>query len=240
MRQMLCILMILIFVTGISFQEGANGEIVNFIGKINSKYPVSILLQIEPDLIFGHVIYLKGSKKPIKLIGNSDDSQLELTEYLEDGTVSGIWRGKIIKNEFSGIWYAVNGEKEFDFLLTKNDTIDRKLVTNIDSSSYVGHYEYHYGTEGYQGSITISKIRNHYHLSCSNVTKAPGRNMADFEIDTLDITNNESICDLNDDGQCVFKIKYYKDFIFINSIDGKRDCGFGFNAYVDGVYIKIN
>jgi hypothetical protein len=216
----------------------AAGKVMTFKGYINSKISVSLWINIEKDIVYGQLLYYKASQKPIRIVGQASNGKISFDEFLQNGDITGSWDGSIDKNKFHGKWNSINGEKEMDFDLTQSADIFMQVDTSVISKNYVGRYEYHYGEEGYQGSMEITKKANHYYLTCSNVTKAPARNMADFEFDKLIISKGESICDLNGDNSCKFRIKYFKDFIIVSTIDNKYDCDFGFNAGVDGIYIK--
>jgi len=237
MRYLIYFLTIFNFISCKNDPDFSSGKVIAFKGKMNSKIPVFLWVIEKQDVIIGEVRYVRASNKGIKLIGNPYNNGYELTEYLSDGTVSGVWRGKIDNNSFLGTWNSGNGSKEYCFEVNKADTLIH-VDTSIIDGNYAGQYRYRNGNEGSEGSVLIEKNGDRYSLICANVTSAPARNMADFTIDSLKITNNEFICDLNNDTLCVFRIRFFKDFIIINSIAEKRDCGFGLNAFVDGVYVK--
>jgi hypothetical protein len=240
MRHFYCILIFFFVLSCKSEIDLSSGKIVSLKGNLDSKYPISMWIIEKQDVIFGQVKYENASNKPIRLVGVPYKEGIELVEFLDDGEICGIWKGKFEKNGYIGYWYSVEGNKNYKFILEKNDTILSDIDTNIITTNYVGNYRYRHGENGPEGYISIDKKENYFTLTCSNVTGEPSRNIANFQIDTLRIINNKSICDLNKDGLCVFMINFYNDFIIINSIDGKRDCGFGLNANVDGIYVKTN
>lgn len=77
-----------------------------------------------------------------------------------------------------------------------------------------------------------------YHLIFFSVTSEPARNIAEIETDTIKLTKTEFIYKVGETEDCEFKVKFYKDFCFINYTKGYCIGQFGHNATIEGIYFK--
>lgn len=85
----------------------------------------------------------------------------------------------------------------------------------------------------------ISKDKISFDIS--SVTSDPSRNIASIETDTVSLYNNQFIYKIPDSDSCEFRVKFLRDFIFIDYTKGYEDCNgfFGLNASVDGIFVKL-
>ena len=243
MRPFICILFLLILIGCRSKIDLDSGQMAVFKGAMDSKSPVFLWMVKKQECIYGEALYYNGSNKPVKIIGYPFNNIIKLAEFLEDGTICGLWAGKIENDHFIGAWYSFNGKelkREYEFNLKSCDTILSDADPSIMSMDYYGNYRYLYGNDGFQISVSDDKQQGHYTLTFTKLTRIPNRINTDFFIDSIEIEDNESVCDLNGDSFCVFRIQFYKGFITINSIDDKRNCGFGYKGSVEGIYVKTD
>ena len=218
-------------------------DIYYWTGNINSNIPVFIWAILKDSLIHGEVIYSKTKNPaPIKLLGSiNKDGEIKVCEYQKDGKITGVFVFEKLNTTSEGIWVSTKNDKEYKFQLNALDTLLRNIDTSFQSSNLTGIYLYAYGDKGYQGEITVTEIqKGKIAFSISAVTRAPGRNIAQVETDTVLVSNNEFIYKIPDSDSCIFKVKFFKDFVFIDYVKDYGDCGgvFGMNAGVDGIFYR--
>ncbi|MGE5107923.1 MAG: hypothetical protein ACM3H8_10285 [Sphingobacteriales bacterium] len=218
-----------------------NNEIC-WTGTLNSKTPVFIHYQLDSNLIIGEITYLNTKDKlPIKLLGTiEDDKSYRLLEFDKTGNITGVIEGKPTEKNFNGIWVSPKTKKELVMTLSLKDTLVSCPNIKSDESQIFGSYHYQYGENGYNGDFDISKVGNNKIdfniLSLTNVERGP--NIAEVEKDTITMTGNSFIYKIPDSDSCVFKVTFYKGFVYINYTKGYCESQFGLNATVDGIYLK--
>jgi hypothetical protein len=212
-------------------------------GNINSNIPIFIWAAIRDSLIQGEVTYIK-AKNPaaIKLLGRIDkDGEIKICEYQKDGNITGVFVFTKISTSSEGIWASTKNDKEYKFQLTAKDTLLKNIDTGFQAGKLSGEYSYAYGEKGYQGGITVTEIqKDKIVFDILSVTRDPSRNIAQIETDTVVVSNNEFIYKVPDSDSCIFKVKFFKDFVFIAYVKDYGDCGnvFGLNATVDGIFYR--
>ncbi|MEH3112745.1 hypothetical protein [Pedobacter terrae] len=244
MRLLKTILIVLIFSISISHAQQNNAiQKYTLSGFINKKIPVELNISTYNQLILGNIRYLNTtSKQPIKIIGHmKDQNQYSLHEFERDGNISGIIDATLKKNKLEGRWYATKSDTSYAITLTfkTNQNLKPEIFSPLKPDQLAGEYAYQYGEKGYQGNITIKKVSgNTYSYDIGSVTHDPGRNIADASGKVV-LKNNQLIIQVNK--SCKFKIKFYNGFLVISK-EGSyelNDCEFGFNATLEGTYLKI-
>ncbi len=234
---------ILLFTIGVCNAQGKTLAVLKsyrWVGFINKKIPVELTYTISKDIISGEIRYLntKG-KTPVKIIGNvSSNEGYTLCEFEKDGNISGIINVKLNGQKLEGEWSSTKSDGSYPISLTLKDNKVKQEV--FPPASITGKYEYHYGEKGYEGLITIKKQKgNTYTYEIGSVTSDPARNMADASGDAILLNNNQFIIEINK--SCKFKVTFYNGFLTITANDKTQlmDCEFGFNATLEGTYLKI-
>lgn len=214
-----------------------------FSGLIDRKIPVELKVSTLNNVVSGSIRYLKTTdKKPIKIIGKLDKgNHYHLEEFEKDGNISGIIDAVLNDGKLEGSWSSTKNENVYPLALNVKADINSK--PEIFSPSPAGHFEgtytYQYGTEGYQGSITIKKIKDQmYSYDIGSVTRAPGRNIADASGEVM-IKNNQFTIEVNK--SCSFHAEFYNGFLMIATGNRERTagCEFGLNATLDGTFLKV-
>lgn len=209
-------------------------------GKINSKTNILLHYQIEDDLIIGKITYLDTKEKtPIRIIGTiEEDQNFRLLEFDKTGNITGIITGLHKGSEFTGSWFSPKTRKELVLNLSRIDTIIpvENMKTNVEN--IIGEYHYQYSQAGSQGDLTIKKVNpNKISFSIFSVTDEPARNIADIETDTIKATT-DFIYKVPETDSCEFRIRFFKDFAYINYTRGYCHGMFGNNATIDGIFYK--
>jgi hypothetical protein len=212
----------------------------NFCGKIGSNIPAFLSFEITDSTAVGHIKYLKSkSSASIKIIGTlTNDGNVKLNEFYQGAIITGIFYGKLHQGNFSGSWFSPKTRKAIGFNFTRKDTVVNISNSELKSKYIAGKYSYSYGKEGAQGNLIVSVTnRNLIGIKFSNYTDSPDRNSAEFSVGNLSLSGNEIICRF--ENSCVFRIKFFEDFVVVSYLHNQRDCGFGNGADVDGVYLKV-
>jgi hypothetical protein len=213
-------------------------------GTLNGKIPIFIHYQLDGNIIIGEITYLNTKDKlPIRLLGTvEEDKSYRLLEFDRAGNITGIIVGIPTKKEFNGSWISPKTEKELKMKLLPKDTSISSPPLEPDKNQIFGNYHYQYGKKGYNGDFECSKIDNNkaafYILSLTNVERGP--NIAEVEKDTITLTGDSFIYKIPGSDSCEFKVKFYKDFVYINYTRGYCESQFGLNATIDGIYVKTN
>ena len=92
---------------------------MNFVGKIDGKYKVTLNLVNDKGDVYGSYYYNKYDKNhTLKLHGTISGKQLQLNEYNEKGENTGFFDGKLDASRFYGIYTNYKGLKmDFDLSL---------------------------------------------------------------------------------------------------------------------------
>ena len=211
-------------------------------GTVNGKTPIFVHYQFDNEVIIGEIVYLNSKNKtPIKLIGTIEDwdKKYRLLEFDKKGNITGIITGLPENNEFKGIWSSPITKKVLSLNLSTKDTVIFSKDYEPNLSEIYGDYDYQYSKTGYQGSFTLRKInKNKVSFSIFSVTSEPERNIAEIETDTIKLTKTEFIYKVKGTAECEFKVKFYKDFVFVNHTKGSCTGQFGLNATIDGIFFK--
>ncbi|WP_316805043.1 hypothetical protein [Pedobacter nototheniae] len=212
-------------------------------GFINKKIPVELDITVSKNIVLGNIRYLNTkAKTPIKIIGEvSDKNQYSLREFEKDGNISGIINATLKSDRLEGDWSATKSDTSYSAILNikNNETFKPEIFSPTSSNQLAGKYFYQYGEKGYQGSITIKKLGgNTYSYDVGSVTHDPGRNIADASGKAV-LKNNQLIINVNN--SCKFIVMFYNGFLTIT--EGRQgqlsDCEFGFNATLEGTYLKV-
>jgi hypothetical protein len=209
-------------------------------GKLNSKTNILLHYQRQDDLIVGQIIYLDTKEqKPICIIGTiEEDRSLRLLEFDKTGNITGIIIGSQKETEFNGSWFSPKTKKEIKMSLSIIDTTIK--IENIETSleNIIGEYNYQYSEKGFQGNLTIEKVNDkNVSIRILSVTRDPSRNIADIEIDTVQAMT-DFIYKVPETDSCEFRVRFFRNFAYINYTRGYCSGIFGHNATVDGIFYK--
>ena len=222
--------------------KSKNSTEFNWIGTVNNKIPVFIHYLLHDKLIIGEITYLNTKdKSSIKLLGTIEaDKSYRLLEFLPDGNITGIITGKPEKQIFSGEWFSPKTRKEFQLnLKTKDTTLGTSEILPI-SNEIFGNYHYQYSEDGYQGDFEINKLNdNKIAFSIFSVTGAPGHNIAEVPTDTIQMNGNNFVYKIPETDSCEFRVTFYKDFLTVAYTKGYCAGQFGWNATIDGIFLKV-
>ncbi len=210
-------------------------------GLVNNKTPVVLHYSIHNKTIAGAIIYLNTkTKTPIKILGSVEsDSSYRLLEFEQDGNITGIITGKPGGQFFKGSWFSPKNRKEFPLELTKKDSVIESKELPQVSDDIFGSYHYQYGEDGPHGQFELNKINDkQMAFSIFSVTSAPGRNMADVPLDTIPFSGNSFVYKIPGSDSCEFKVIIYKNFLKVDYTKGPCTGQFGWNATIDGIFLK--
>jgi len=238
------LLSILLLTVGIcQGQEKKTAELKKYsaIGTINKKIPVELNFTVSNHIVSGEIRYLNTkSKLPIRILGHMDaENKYVLNEYGKDGVISGIINGKMNGRKLNGSWNPIKSRDSYILDLNLKDNSKVKQAV-FEPATLEGNYAYQYGDKGYQGSIDIKKGNdNTYTYEIGSVTSGPARNQADASASGIVIKNNKFVIEINK--SCKFNVTIYNGFLIIAASDQTQvgDCEFGFNATLEGTYLKI-
>ncbi|WP_243348563.1 hypothetical protein [Parabacteroides sp. FAFU027] len=210
-------------------------------GTLNGKIPIFIHYQFDNEVIIGEIIYLNTkSKTPIKLIGTIEDwdKKYRLLEFDKAGNITGIITGLPDGKEFNGIWSSLKTNKELSLNLSTKDTVIISKDYQPDLSKIFGDYEYQWGNKA-SGIFNITKInKDKASFNIYSVKGEPELSTAEIETDTIKLTKREFIYNVPESDDCEFKVKFFKDFVFIKYTKEHRSRLFGLNATIDGIFFK--
>lgn len=171
-------LLILMLVTAmLSVYALADDFSKTFKGSINGKYKITMTLTKTNNKLNGSYSY-NSKEIPLELQGSIDKSgNISLNEFDDNGTITGIFKGKLADEKITGNWSKPDGGKPMPF----------SIATAPDKyAKYYGTYSYEYN-----GELTISQGINKEKLKF-NISNSTGRCMADVE---GEIINNADLYD---------------------------------------------
>lgn len=218
-----------------------NSNEICWTGNLDHKIPVFIHYQIDSNLIIGEITYLNTKEKlPIRLLGTiEDDKSYRLLEFEKSGNITGIITGVPTDKTFNGSWFSPKTRKKLVLNLVRKDTVITSSTMDTKLQDIFGHYHYQYSEAGYQGDFEINKLPNSKAVfGITSVTEAPGRNIAQINDDTINLSASHFIYKLPDTDDCEFEVKFYKGFAFIKYTKGFCEGQFGMNATIDGIFLK--
>lgn len=234
------------FIFQVSFSQSISHPLMTrycLEGKIGKNAPAILWFTISDSIVLGQVKYRSAkSQTAIKIIGYiMEDGSIKLQEFADNGLITGIFYCKLNSGFFSGTWFSPKTRKDQVFLLKNKDTVLQYNDTELALGEIDGHYHYSYGKGGAEGNLTVfQKSKSNVSVNFFNYTDAPSRNNAEVKLQELILSKNEIICNIDDNGVCKFKLRFFQNFVVVTYINDQRECGFGNGAEIDGVYLKIN
>ncbi|KIO75463.1 hypothetical protein TH53_20530 [Pedobacter lusitanus] len=240
MKNLLLILLLTIGVCHAQEKKIAAPKAYSLVGTIDKKIPVSLDFTVSKNMILGNIRYLNTKAKlPIRIIGyvNTGGDYI-MEEYGKDGTIGAVINVKWKAGKLSGAWNPIGKKASYVIhLMLKDGEARQETFLPV---TLAGTYTYQYGEKGYQGSIEIKKDKNNtYTYEIGSVTSDPARNQADASGTGIIIKDNAFVIDINK--SCKFDVTFYNGFLIISSLDktGASNCEFGFNATLEGTYLKV-
>ena len=217
----------------------SNGGQLFWKGSLDGKIPVSIQYQTDGDIGVGEIVYLNTEMKtPIKLLGYVYDDWFEFSEYDQYGEITGHIRGSISEGKVEGRWNTFYLTREYQLTASRVDTLIPTVDIKAEPKGIYGIYTYEYDENGGMGRLSAEKGPNdrfRFQIS-STLGERGGYNMAIVDRDFAVLEKDSFIYQLPDT-ECLFSVRFYKDFACVRSIEGCATA-FGMNASVDGFYIK--
>lgn len=222
--------------------EISNPEIMyyEYEGTLEGNIPIQLSFHQSDELVKGELIYKKVGK-PITIIGTVDEGgYYRILEFGAKGMVTGILSGNFKSDAKNLSWFSPESRKSLKMELE----LKNKKEDNLDlaHNDILGDYRYEFGKDGALGNLKVNKVTKdsiYFDLSC--LTQAPARNMATMEEAAMVINGNKISIDYKEGEfyDCAYDILFYKDFAWIKYVDDRAECGFGHNAHVDGIFLKV-
>ena len=240
-RKMKKKLLLLFFINLTCFGQTNVKSDICWDGTINNKIPIFIHYVIDDKVIIGEITYLNTKdKKPIKLIGYFEDkNSFRLFEFDKKGNITGIIIASPTKSELKGTWVSPKTSKEIALKAKINET--SKITSNykVNPNGIFGDYHYSYGNLLWNGSFSIEKDKaKNIFFEIISVGKGEAPSIAQVERDKIKLNGNSFVYKMPYSKNCEFKIKFYKDFVYVEDLGGDCVGQFGMGAYIDGIYLK--
>jgi hypothetical protein len=228
----------LLFTVHFATAQTARPTIATYDGSINDKYPVSLTLTTNENLLYGTLIY-KRSGLPIRVVGTIEKGNLLLHEFYGKSTVTGIFNGQASAKGYLGSWFSPKANaKELTFALTETSRNPAPIATTVDPT---GTYAYTFEKDGPSGQIYIKQlIGNQIAVAMDANRGAPSYNMATVAKITLKIRNNQAVYTSREFGKCTIKLHFFEGGVSIAYVGDDYECGFGNAATVTGNYVKTS
>ena len=222
-----------------------------FTGKLNGKIPIFLWFVAKNGVLKGEVTYLnKAARQPIIIYGtivlvdefNAFGDKIVrngalIYEFNKNGYVTGTYMATFKGAIFEGTWSKPGSEKELQFNLSHSDSVVSKHDTVLTPNKIAGEYLYRFGEKGSQGGIDIKQIdKTNFLITVECTTPAPAYNEAVVEPVKVHMIGNTFIYSIPET-DCKFRVSFFNNFAVITRLQG-TECGFGFNASIDGVFIK--
>lgn len=210
-------------------------------GVLNNNIPILLHYSIHDKTVMGAITYLNTkAKTAIKILGSVEsDKSYRLLEFEEDGNITGIITGKPVGENFKGTWFSPKSGKELKLELNKKDSSIESTELPLAGKNIFGSYHYQYSEDGPHGQFELNKINDQeIAFSIFSVTSAPGRNMANVHLDTIPLNGNSFIYKLPGADSCEFKVTIYSGFLQVDYTLGNCTDQFGWNATVEGIFLK--
>lgn len=219
-------------------------------GTIDGDIAISVWLAQEDRFLFGELVY-DAIGEPIPIIGDVRPASdlVVLHEFALDGSVTGTLVFDDTGDRSSpltGFWNELTLELIYD-------GVDEQAGV-FDPTVRSGEYRYQFppfgegeddawGPAGYLGiSALVDGVSAVVEIQ--NLRGAPGYNQASIEPVELALDGNRFVFDSDDvdlaafDGlDCAFEVVVFDGFAFVEYLDDRWDCAFGFGAAVSGVYV---
>jgi len=152
-----------------------------YAGKINNKYAVHMLLRTKGDEITGFMFYesaaiylgLKGTR--------SENGEIVVRETDDNGTITGIFRGHLKNESYSGTWSPAKGDRHIPFALTAvPDSASTVEANHVCKIAYTG----------FSQSMTLKAGNGK--ITDFGVFSAAGPNAHTCDLDLKDLTQERT------------------------------------------------
>lgn len=212
-------------------------------GTLKENIQIFLHYSIYKNVVAGNIVYTDNAEKKSKRILGiiESDSSFRLSEFNEDGNISVVITAVPCKSNFKCSWIFTNSKEEFNVTLLKKDTVLETTNIQADLSTIYGNYHYNYNEEGYQGNVSISKLANNkIAFNIFSVTSAPGRNMAEVPLDSIQLNANSFVYKMPESDSCEFKVNFFRNFLVVEYTRANCVGQFGWKATVEGIFLKTN
>lgn len=209
-------------------------------GNLDGKYPVLMWYKNIDGVLQGSLFYTDQESAPaIRIVGReTEDGFHELIEHMPDGKITGHWKLRPTRNSVEGDWSSPSNGKTYSASLMDIDTAVE--VNDISKGTDLsGNYVYYFDdANGPAGHLSVKQIGKKVIVGFDNVSGGPAHDLATISNDTLTLSGNTAKHISSEYGECQFSIRFFDGFAVVDYIDDNADCGFGHNAFVNGVYLK--
>ncbi len=207
-----------------------------FEGTINGKFPISLSLIIEDNLVEGTLIYKKVGI-PIKIVGSIDNGEFTLNEFDDKTQITGTFTGELTGRRLVGYWFSPSG-KQMSFLAGISEEEYAPPRKNISLS---GNYAYNLDKDSGSGSLYVQQISpDKLIIEMQAVGAAPAFNQAIIEKTEIKVKNNVAYYENTTYGNCKLKISFSDNGASVIYLPNGFDCGFGNAVSVIGNYLKYD
>lgn len=214
-----------------------------FSGTLNGKIPVFLHYSVTGKVVIGEIVYLNTkTRQPIALAGFVQaDKSLSLEEFAADGSITGVLRFTAGSKGAQGTWTPPNRTKGLPLQLLPKDTVLANASPEPAPEARFGEYCYRYGKDGGQGCVTVRKLGGgKAEISINAVTALPQANVADVEPVQVALNGNSITCTIPDSEGCRFTVRFFRQFVWVDTRTDACSGQFGAGATIDGLYRKTS
>jgi hypothetical protein len=218
--------------------------IYTYEGTIGKKTKVFVWLTFRDSIAFGEITYKK-TGKAIKLRGfpSIDIGNYSINEYASNGDVTGTLFGVIKSDSFIGGWYYPDKNKSLPLRLVYKDTIVVGIDTITKATLVEGSYTYNFpqGPSAFLEILAKGNDSLTFQFNClSSFVKGGAPNIGEIEETAIKrVTTSFIYLMPESENRCEFEVKFYKDVAWVHYLHDRNECGFGNNANIDGLYLKV-
>jgi len=218
-------------------------SVTTWTGVIDGDIEVSVWLAQSDELVRGEITY---QAEPIQLLGRryASGEGYFLHEFGPDGKVSGTLILGVVQD--GTVSEATWGDSSLELELTNTTAATTDLfVPAISAGTYrysfppFGSGESDEPCCGPTGVLEISEVRDsEVTIEFSNHRGAPSFNLAVLPEVTVARNGNVALYSAGDGEfvDCAIEVTVFDGFAYVQHLDDRYDCEFGFGAGVEGVY----
>jgi len=150
---------------------------------------------------------------------------------LPEGTMAALWQGQVLDLTFVGSEDRTR------------DLFDKAMRPGVYRYSFGPFGDDPDGCCGPSGFLEITEVTDETAtVEIMNTTRGPAFNQAVIEATTIPRDGNIARFERSGDiaSDCAFDVEVFSDFASVSYVDDRYDCGFGFSAGVNGLYLVVN
>lgn len=227
----------------------APGVRTRYDGVVGDSTEVTMWFAQQDDFVRGEMLGAGDAAEPGIVLGHRAGDAYNLFWFNSDGTVRASMRlDEVLDGEvLAATWFEAEGQQDLR-LAYAGDLADSYFFD--DENLVTGSYRYAFWPHGQdtaeccgaQGTVTITDLGpDQASVEMQATTAGPSFNVAMVGPTVLARIGEpgnrmvfEEVGDLYD---CAIEITAFDGFVFVDYLDERRTCAFGFNATVAGVYV---